>query len=337
MESALKLEKTDKILFLGEGNFSFSKSFVELQEAAAIAELGTQIYATCFQGEEEDSTDVRQNNISYLKQHNVNIFHKVDARKIHEHKTLKSMKFTKVVFMFPHVGGKMKINLNRELLQAVFQSVQQVLDHNKGILLITLCAGQGGSPFETKIRRNDDTWKILEISQDAGFVLANIFNFEPKLFAEYCQVGYRSQQKGFHVEDSVVHIFKYKPLPCLQPIHSMEDNSNMYLLKSYQEAKRQQSNQLYPLVHEHHLSFWCRNNQLISTAKMNAVVQFCLGDIPHNICQSDNYKTDEGDLSQTIAVTYKSNNFPLGPKQAFHLHNKVFGQSLCNIFKVELR
>lgn len=57
-----------------------------------------------------------------------------------------------------------------------------------GILLITLCAGQGGSPFETKIRRNDDTWKILEISQDAGFVLDNIFNFEPKLFSEYCQV-----------------------------------------------------------------------------------------------------------------------------------------------------
>ena len=49
MESTLKLENKDKILFLGEGNFSFSKSYVEMQQATERAELGTQIYATCFQ------------------------------------------------------------------------------------------------------------------------------------------------------------------------------------------------------------------------------------------------------------------------------------------------
>lgn len=51
METALKIEKKDKVLFLGEGNFSFSKSVVELQkkDAKFWEENGKNIYATCYQ------------------------------------------------------------------------------------------------------------------------------------------------------------------------------------------------------------------------------------------------------------------------------------------------
>ena len=51
----------------------------------------------------------------------------------------------------------------------------------------------------------------------------------------------------------------------------------------------------------------------------------------------ENCLNDEGYLSQSISVIYKSVNFPLGPRQAFSLHNKVFGRSVCNIFKAEMR
>ena len=38
----------------------------------------------------------------------------------------------------------------------------------------------------------------------------------------------------------------------------------------------------------------------------------------------DEYKNSDGDISQTIIVTYKSVKFPLGPKHAFHLHYKEY-------------
>ena len=53
----------------------------------------------------------------------------VDGRKLNTHNVIKNIQFTKIVFMFPHVGGKMKINLNRDLLMAIFESAHQVLDN----------------------------------------------------------------------------------------------------------------------------------------------------------------------------------------------------------------
>jgi hypothetical protein len=47
---------------------------------------------------------------------------------------------TQVVFMFPHVGGKMKIQLNRELLEKIFTSLPHILDTG-GRFFLTLCKG----------------------------------------------------------------------------------------------------------------------------------------------------------------------------------------------------
>jgi hypothetical protein len=42
--------------------------------------------------------------------------------------------------MFPHVGGKMKIQLNRELLEKTFTSLPHILDTG-GRFFLTLCKG----------------------------------------------------------------------------------------------------------------------------------------------------------------------------------------------------
>ncbi len=44
------------------------------------------------------------------------------------------------MFMFPHVGGKMKIQLNRELLEKTFSSLPHILDTG-GRFFLTLCKG----------------------------------------------------------------------------------------------------------------------------------------------------------------------------------------------------
>lgn len=56
---------------------------------------------------------------------------------------LKDRKFSHIVFNFPHVGGKMKIHLNRLLLQKFLKSATCVLGQG-GQVVVSLCAGQGG-------------------------------------------------------------------------------------------------------------------------------------------------------------------------------------------------
>eukprot|EP00088_Acartia_fossae_P044688 TRINITY_DN4759_c0_g1_i1.p1 TRINITY_DN4759_c0_g1~~TRINITY_DN4759_c0_g1_i1.p1 ORF type:complete len:341 (-),score=10.65 TRINITY_DN4759_c0_g1_i1:110-1132(-) len=340
MSKAFTVKNGDKILFLGEGNFSFSQNFVqkcyyEDLEVGNNLTTDVQIFATCLQEEKVDATEVRSRNISYLQEHGVKVLHCVDATKIHENPFLRGQAFTKVVFMFPHVGGKMKIHLNRELLQGIFESSQHVLD-TEGILIITLCAGQGGTPYETKIRRNDDTWKILEISQDCGFCLVDIGHFPAKQFPEYSQVGYRSLQKGFNIQDSIVHVFQkgddlpYKPIQDLETI-------DVYLSTKENKHKNEKNcRQLYPLTHQHHLSFWCDNQ--ISETELQKIGEACLGEVIQQIQTIDRYKDPcSGRTSQTISVVYQSLDHPVGPKRSYHLHYHIFGQSLANVFKVKLR
>jgi hypothetical protein len=46
--------------------------------------------------------------------------------------------------MFPHVGGKMKIQLNRELLEKTFTSLPHILDTG-GRFFLTLCKGNSAA------------------------------------------------------------------------------------------------------------------------------------------------------------------------------------------------
>jgi len=234
--------------------------------------------------------------------------------------------------MFPHVGGKMKIHLNRNLLSGIFSSSKHVLQ-TSGSLLITLCAGQGGTPFESKQRRHDDTWKILQLSQDQAFSLTHIFNFPSSKFLQYSQVGYRSLQKGFNIQDSIVHIFQHGPSYQFNPINDLSDCDLNFGIKNLSIRDQQ----LYPLTHVHHLSFWCSDNKLISLEDLENVGKGCLGDIIQSIRMVDDFTNQDGEISQTIEVKYTSKVYPIGPTKCFDLHYNVFGKSIVNIYRARLR
>ncbi|XP_076172375.1 ferredoxin-fold anticodon-binding domain-containing protein 1-like [Ptiloglossa arizonensis] len=189
--------KNDSVLLIGEGNFSFSVALLQLN-------LKINITATCYEANVYSA--IGKKNIECLVNNGVRVLLSVDATNLKEHPILKTELFDKVIFNFPHVGGKMRIEKNRELLKQFFVNATKLLKNN-GQILVTLCNGQGGTHIDDPPRRWDDSWKITEMAAHGNFILSTIEPFEWLYFQNYIVTGYRSLDKQFHSAKALTHIF----------------------------------------------------------------------------------------------------------------------------------
>lgn len=141
----------------------------------------------------------------------------VDATKLGDHSVLSNEKFSKIIFNFPHVGGKMKIHLNRALLKRFFQSSSELVTL-EGRVLVSLCKGQGGTSIDKPVRRWDDTWQVVEMAAHGNLVLVCVEKFRNDIFPKYTSVGYRGGSSAFNIDGALVYVFsKREPLyPSLQ-------------------------------------------------------------------------------------------------------------------------
>ncbi|KAJ3212286.1 hypothetical protein HDU67_003915 [Dinochytrium kinnereticum] len=166
-------KESDSILLVGEGNFSFARSLCEIFGPKSII-------ATCY-----DSQDVLQEkypesieNIKAILEMDGQVLYGIDATELTKHRPLKSKKFSKIVFNFPHAGKGIKdqdrnIRTNQELCASFFHSAMLFLAP-EGEILMTLRAGE---PY--------DTWGVKGLAKSAGLASKTTTVFNPDDFPGY--------------------------------------------------------------------------------------------------------------------------------------------------------
>ena len=151
--SGMSSQSKKSVLFLGEGNFSFSASVVKMMFGAGECSdkvSCNHIWSSCFESDpskfdlnekNKEAVVVKEENKSFLKSRGCHVLESLDAEHLEEDSRLSGELFSKIIFMFPHVGGKMKIDKNRRLLLNIIRSSRTVLSDD-GEIIITLCKGE---------------------------------------------------------------------------------------------------------------------------------------------------------------------------------------------------
>lgn len=154
---------SNNVLVVGDGNFSFAVCL-----ATALSETLVKITATSLDSRTAlANNDFAVENLDKLSAfENVEILHEVDARDLT--RKFGSKIFDRVIFNFPHVGGKSNIGKSRELLERFFASAARHVEPYKGDICVSLCQGQGGTPLDNPRRELGNTWQVVYQAAKAG-------------------------------------------------------------------------------------------------------------------------------------------------------------------------
>lgn len=262
----------------------------------------------------------------------------VDATKLSDRFSTDSDKFDKIIFNFPHAGGKMKINRNRELLKGFFISAQTLIK-STGLILVSLCNGQGGTPADTPQRRWDDSWQIVEMAAHGNFLLTNVEPFLVDKFPDYTCVGYRSLEKGFHNKDSLVHIFRKSDKPDSVNIALRNDlNLNFehsfgpedaiewkkIVAKCCEKNNVHKSNviSMYPLSYEFDTTFSVGLD--FSESRFYITLYSFAGNIIENVKFLGCYEFPESNkVTRTYRISYRSSSLPMYRSRVIDIHKNL--------------
>ncbi|XP_044522241.1 ferredoxin-fold anticodon-binding domain-containing protein 1 [Gracilinanus agilis] len=192
---------TRRLLLVGEGNFSYAAALCE------VLEPGTSLIASCPQGPTALAGDpVFQENLRRLRERGAEVRFGVDCTQLANAFAVDGWKFDRIYFNFPHCGRKAGVAKNRELLARFFQSCADVLAE-RGEVHVALCRGQGGTPADCPRREWHNSWQVVAMAARGGLILSNVHPFNSEALPGYKCTGYRSQNKSFHVEGALNHIF----------------------------------------------------------------------------------------------------------------------------------
>lgn len=178
------------ILIVGDGDFSFSKSLIQLNINSTITTTTLDTPQILYK-----SFPQSYDNIQTILHHKGIVQYEIDATKlslIYNHE-----KFDVVFWNFPHVAGKQNIKYNRQLIREFFNDAKHVLnDSHSSSILITLVEGQSGLYANSSIQWNY-SWKLNEQVHEAGLIVNDVVNYDPNWFEGYSPLGRRGHGGSF--------------------------------------------------------------------------------------------------------------------------------------------
>jgi 25S rRNA (uracil2634-N3)-methyltransferase len=160
-------------LFLGEGNFSFSRSIAMRTPSAA-----THITATVFEKEKDISDEARQNAMSLEKQ-SVNVLYGIDATDLSPY--FERQKFDTIIFQFPHTGSRDPLygrNPNFVLIRRFLKSALNQLTFNGKIIVTTVDNPHYQGAFQ-----------LEDAAKEAGYNPPEGYSFDITDFPDYNHVN----------------------------------------------------------------------------------------------------------------------------------------------------
>ena len=197
---------TDRILLVGEGDFSFSVSLLKTQGCASLV-------ATSFDDRSTLSSKYPQSDahIQLLEaKTECKVLYSVDATKLGKvgikgsgGKDVRKALFDKIGFNFPHVGGLTKdvdrqVRHNQDLLLGFMDAAKPLLTPG-GAVVVTIFEGE---PYQR--------WDLRGLGRQKGFKVERSFRFQASVYPEYKHartLGNIDGGRGWKGEDRLARTF----------------------------------------------------------------------------------------------------------------------------------